>query len=62
MKASKIILLCLLALLCGCSYEEQPPRTADSSSTYLLPEGELPTPEESEIVNLLRDEYESAVK
>lgn len=53
-------LACVALGLSSCSYEAQPPKTTDSNSNYVLPAGELPTNEEIEIVNAIREEYEDA--
>lgn len=50
----------LAACLCSCTYEEQPPKTTDSDSNYILPAGEVPNAEEIEFVNAARMEYEDA--
>ena len=31
------------ATLCGCSYNELPPKTSDASKSYIKPKGEIPT-------------------
>lgn len=50
----------MVAGICSCSYEEQPPKTTDSDSNYVLPAGEIPDAEEIAIVNAARMEYEDA--
>lgn len=64
MKSRKIFhtfaVTALVAGICSCSYEEQPPKTTDSDSNYVLPAGEIPSAEETEIVNAVRMEYEDA--
>lgn len=64
MRTKKIILtfalVSLAVLLNGCTYEEQPPKTTDSNSNYVLPAGEIPSAEEIDIVNAARMEYEDA--
>ena len=47
-------------LLCGCSYNELPPKTDDATTDYLLPSGTVPTAEENAAVQALREEYENA--
>ena len=32
------------AALCGCGYNELPPKTSDASKSYIKPKGEIPTP------------------
>ncbi len=48
-------------LLCGCSYNELPPKTDDATTDYILPSGTVPTAEENAAVQALREEYENAV-
>ena len=48
-------------LLCGCSYNELPPKTDDATTDYILPSGTVPTAEETAAVQALREEYENAV-
>lgn len=64
MKSKKIfhtfVVSALVAGICSCSYEEQPPKTTDSDSNYVLPAGEIPDAEEIAIVNAARMEYEDA--
>lgn len=48
-------------LLCGCSYNELPPKTDDATTDYILPAGTVPTAEETAAVQALREEYENAV-
>ncbi len=47
-------------LLCGCSYNELPPKTDDATTDYILPSGTVPTAEENAAVQALREEYENA--
>ena len=49
------------ATLCGCSYNELPPKTSDASKSYIKPKGEIPTAAEREELKAIRDEYEAAV-
>jgi hypothetical protein len=57
----KIITIIACALIIGilnsCKYEELPPKTDNASSNYILPKGEIPTAEEREIVNNIKNEY-----
>lgn len=64
MKKIILILSTITAGVCffnSCSYEEQPPKTTDSSSNYVLPKGEIPSQAEIDEVNALRAEYNEAV-
>ena len=48
-----ILMLCAA----GCEkYDKLPPRTSDNDS-YLLPQGEVPTVEEKNVVQQMIDEY-----
>ena len=49
------------ATLCGCSYNELPPKTSDASKSYIKPKGEIPTAAEREELKAIRSEYEAAV-
>ncbi len=49
------------ATLCGCSYNELPPKTSDASKSYIKPKGEIPTAAEREEVNAIKAEYEAAI-
>lgn len=49
------------ATLCGCSYNELPPKTSDASKSYIKPKGEIPTAAEREELKDIRAEYEAAV-
>lgn len=49
------------ATLCGCSYNELPPKTSDASKSYIKPKGEIPTAAEREELKAIRAEYEVAV-
>lgn len=49
------------ATLCGCSYNELPPKTSDASKSYIKPKGEIPTAAEREKLKAIRAEYEAAV-
>lgn len=64
MKAKKIIIfVSIVAMSLGisaCSYEQQPPKTTDSSSNYVLPTGEVPNADELLIVKAARKEYDDA--
>ena len=48
--------------LCGCSYNELPPKTSDASKSYIKPKGEIPTAAEREEVKAIKAEYDAAVK
>lgn len=48
--------------LCGCSYNELPPKTSDASKSYIKPKGEIPTTAEREEVQAIKAEYDAAVK
>lgn len=50
------------AILCGCSYNELPPKTSDASKSYIKPKGEIPTAAEREEVKAIKAEYEAAIK
>lgn len=50
------------ATLCGCSYNELPPKTSDASKSYIKPKGEIPTAAEREEVAAIKAEYEAAIK
>ena len=47
--------------LCGCSYNELPPKTSDASKSYIKPKGEIPTAAEREEVKAIKAEYEAAI-
>lgn len=49
-------------IFCSCSYDKLPPKTKDASTKYLLPEGEVPSPEEREELQSIRKEYEESIK
>lgn len=53
-------MVCLGASLCGCKYNELPPKTSDASKSYIKPKGEIPTQAERDEVNALKAEYEEA--
>jgi hypothetical protein len=60
---NKIILLTLiLSFLCGCSYNELPPKTDDITTSYVLPKGVKPTQEELDAVSAAKAEYEASIK
>ena len=48
------------ACVCGCTYNELPPKTSDASKSYIKPKGEIPTAEEREVVKAIKAEYEAA--
>lgn len=67
MSTNKIIiailsLVCLGASLCGCKYNELPPKTSDASKSYIKPKGEVPTQAERDEVKAIKAEYEEATK
>jgi hypothetical protein len=64
MKAmNKIILLTLmLSFLCGCSYNELPPKTDDITTSYVLPKGVKPTQSELDVAAAAKAEYEASIK
>lgn len=55
-------LVCLGASLCGCKYNELPPKTSDVSKSYIKPKGEVPTQAERDEVKAIKAEYEEATK
>lgn len=56
-----ILPLIALPFLAGsCTYDEQPPRTTDSSSSYVLPKGEIPSDAEIAQIRALKEEYDNA--
>ena len=50
-----------VSVLSGCSYEETPPMTDDASTQYVLPQGEVPTPEEVAQVQAIKQAYEESI-
>lgn len=64
-KRNIIAILAVFSLglsLCGCKYNELPPKTSDASKSYIKPKGEVPSKEESDEVKAIRAEYEAAIK
>ena len=60
---NKIFLLTLtILLMCGCSYNELPPKTDDITNEYVLPKGVKPTQSEMDAVTAAKAEYESSIK
>ncbi len=49
--------MAILGLASGCSYNELPPKTDDATTTYTLPNGEIPTAEEKAVQTEARNEY-----
>ena len=49
-------------LMAGCSYEAMPPKTADGTSDYVLPKGEVPTEAEMQVVSAAREEYSNWIE
>ncbi len=67
MRTKRNIIAILVAVfvgttLCGCSYNELPPKTSDASKSYIKPKGEIPTAAEREEVKAIKAEYEAAIK
>ena len=56
-----LLALGLLAAV-SCTYDEQPARTTDATTSYVTPKGELPTAQEKEYVQSLIDEYNKSIK
>ena len=56
-----MLILPVVCLLAGCSYNETPPMTDDASTQYVLPQGEVPTPEEVALVQAVKDAYEESI-
>lgn len=48
--------------VCGCGYNELPPKTSDASKSYIKPKGEIPTQEERDAVKAAKAEYDAAIK
>ena len=48
--------------MCGCSYNELPPKTDDITNEYVLPKGVKPTQSEMDAVTAAKAEYESSIK
>ena len=48
--------------LCGCSYNELPPKTDGITTTYVLPQGVKPTKVELDTVAALNAEYEASIR
>ena len=49
--------MAILGLCASCSYNELPPKTDDATTTYTLPNGEIPTAEEKAVQTEARNEY-----
>jgi len=63
MEMKKImIILAVMAILAGCSYNELPPKTDDITTSYVLPKGEIPTASERKVAADAKAEYENALK
>ncbi len=67
MRTKRNIIAILVAVfvgttLCGCSYNELPPKTSDASKSYIKPKWEIPTAAEREEVTAIKAEYEAAIK
>ncbi len=66
--STKRIIIAILAVVslgisvCGCKYNELPPKTSDASKSYIKPKGEVPTQAERDEVKAIKAEYEAAVK
>ncbi len=50
------------AALCGCSYNELPPKTDDITTTYVLPKGVKPTKAELDAVAAANAEYVASIQ
>lgn len=50
------------ASICGCGYNELPPKTSDASKSYIKPKGEVPTQAERDEVNAVKAEYQAATR
>ena len=61
-RKTAILIIASASVLCGCSYNELPPKTDDATTDYILPAGTIPTTEETAIVSALREEYENAIE
>lgn len=48
--------------MCGCSYNELPPKTDDITNDYVLPKGVKPAQSEMDAVTAAKAEYESSIK
>ena len=60
---NKIFLLTLaLSIVCGCSYNELPPKTDDITTSYVLPKGVKPTQSEMDAVAAAKADYEASIK
>lgn len=57
-----VLLTIVLLLAVSCTYDEQPARTNDATTSYVTPKGELPTAQEKEYVQSLIDEYNKSIK
>ncbi len=61
----KLIVILLVGIIasgiCGCTYDEKPPKTDDASSNYVLPGGERLSDEEIAAVTAAKAEYDEAV-
>ena len=57
-----LTLACIGASLCGCKYNELPPKTGDASKSYIKPKGEVPTQAERDEVKAIKAVYEEATK
>lgn len=59
---SIIIVSFAVFCICGCSYNELPPKTDDITTSYVLPKGVKPTQEELDAVSAAKAEYEASIK
>lgn len=50
-----------LVVLSGCSYNELPPKTDDITTSYVLPKGVIPTPDERAFVEAVKAEYKASI-
>ena len=63
-KKYALVLMAVAVVLTAvsCSYDEEPARTTDATTSYVTPKGELPTAEEKEYVQMLINEYNESIK
>lgn len=60
--APAAIITAVLMTTASCSYQEEPERTTDATTTYVTPKGELPTSEEKAYVQDLVNEYNEYIR
>lgn len=61
-KVSLALLALSLLAAVSCTYDEQPARTTDATTSYVTPKGEIPTADERAYVQSLIDEYNKSIK